>query len=84
MSSKTGKYTFAKKELLKIVAAIVVLAMVSAVYYFHIRKESLRIAEKRANSTLKNTEMMISIRGVLLFQRPSPISAALFGHLHPS
>ncbi|MCR4738071.1 MAG: SpoIIE family protein phosphatase [Bacteroidales bacterium] len=62
MSSKTGKYTFAKKELLKIVAAIVVLAMVSAVYYFHIRKESLRIAEKRANSTLKNTEMMISIR----------------------
>ena len=62
MSSKTGKYAFAKKELLKIVAAIVVLAMVSATYYFHIRKESLRIAEKRADSTLKNAEMMISIR----------------------
>ena len=62
MSSLINKYAFAKKELLKIIIAIAVLALVSVVYYFHIRQEALHVAEKRAEATLKNTEMMIHIR----------------------
>lgn len=62
MSALTNKYTFAKKEILKIISAIAVLALVSVFYYFHIRKEALHVAGKRAEATLKNTEMMIHIR----------------------
>ena len=62
MSALTNKYAFAKKEILKIISAIAVLALVSVFYYFHIRKEALHVAGKRAEATLKNTEMMIHIR----------------------
>ena len=58
----SSKYQLAKKELLKIFAAVFALAIVSVAYYFHIRQESLLLAGKRAESTLKNTEMMILIR----------------------
>ena len=56
------KYQFAKKELLKIFIAVAALIIVSVFYYFHIRKDALFVAGKRAESTLKNTEMMILIR----------------------
>ena len=62
MSSLINKYAFAKKELLKIFVAVIALAIVSVVYYFHIRQEALFVAGKRAESTLKNAEMMIHIR----------------------
>ena len=62
MSALINKYAFAKKEILKILSAIAVLALVSVFYYFHIRKEALHVAGKRAEATLKNTEMMIHIR----------------------
>ncbi|MBO7446254.1 MAG: SpoIIE family protein phosphatase [Bacteroidales bacterium] len=62
MSNSPNKYSLANKELLKIVCAISALIIVSLIYYFHIRKESLYIAGKRAESTLKNTEMTIHIR----------------------
>ena len=62
MSFLINKYAFAKKELLKIFAAVIALAIVSVVYYFHIRQEALLLAGKRAESTLKNAEMMIHIR----------------------
>ena len=56
------KYQFAKKEILKIFIAIAALMIVSLIYYFHIRQEALFVAGKRAESTLKNTEMTILIR----------------------
>lgn len=59
---KDNKYQFAKKELLKILAAVSVLMLVSLFYYFHIRSEVLSMAERRAESTLKNTERMILLR----------------------
>ena len=61
MPALTNKYAFAKKEILKIISAIAVLALVSVFYYFHIRQEALHIAGKRAEATLKNAEMMIQI-----------------------
>lgn len=60
--SITDKYAFAKKELLKILAAVIALMIVSLIYYFHIRQEALFVAGKRAESTLKNAEMTILIR----------------------
>ena len=62
MSFLINKYQFAKKELLKISTAVVALMLVSVIYYFHIRQEALVLAGKRAESTLKNAEMMIHIR----------------------
>lgn len=56
------KYQFAKKEVLKIIIALSALMIVSLIYYFHIRQEALFVAGKRAEATLKNTEMTISIR----------------------
>ena len=53
---------FVRKELLKIFIAIFTLMLVSAAYYFYIRKEALRIAEKRAELTLESTERMILVR----------------------
>ena len=61
MSSIIDKYAFAKKELLKIFAAVLSLTLVSLVYYFHIRQEALHVAERHAEATLKNIEMMIHI-----------------------
>jgi serine phosphatase RsbU (regulator of sigma subunit) len=62
MLSFKDKYQFAKKEILKIFIAIAALMIVSLIYYFHIRQEALFVAGKRAESTLKNAEMMIHIR----------------------
>ena len=62
MLSFKDKYQFAKKEVLKIIIALAALMIVSLIYYFHIRQEALFVAGKRAEATLKNTEMTISIR----------------------
>ena len=62
MAKFIDKYAFAKKELLKILAAVIALAIVSVAYYFYIRREALHSAEKRAEITLKNTESMILVR----------------------
>ena len=57
-----SKYQFAKKELLKMFIAILVLALVSVAYYFYIRREALHTAGRRAELTLQNTERTIHIR----------------------
>ena len=62
MLSFKDKYLFVKKELLTIIIALVALMIVSLIYYFHIRKEALFVAGKRAEATLKNTEMTILVR----------------------
>ena len=62
MSDKINKQTFAKRELLKIFVAISMLLVCSVIYYFYMRKDALRLAEKRAEATLMGTEKMILIR----------------------
>ena len=57
-----SKKNFARNELLKIFIAISVLLVCSVLYYFYIRKEALRMAEKRAELTLESTERMILVR----------------------
>ena len=62
MSSTTNKYRFAQKELLKMFIVIFALMLVSVAYYFYIRKEALKVAEKRAELTLQGTERTILVR----------------------
>ena len=62
MLSSKNKYRFADKEFLKILVAIVALMIASVAYYFYIRHEALRIAEKRAEITLQDSERLIQAR----------------------
>ena len=61
MKASNIKKEFARKELLKILVAISVLMLGCAIYYFYIRKDALRSAERRAEFTLKNTERIILV-----------------------
>lgn len=60
MSYPIDKYQFAKKELLKILIAVLVLILVGIKYYFYIRKQEVRSVEKRVEMTLKNAEASIN------------------------
>ena len=62
MLSSKNKYRFADKEFLKILVAIVALMIASVAYYFYIRHEALRIAEKRSEITLQDSERLIQAR----------------------
>ena len=62
MPSSRDKYSFEKKELLKIFIAISMLLLASVAYYFYIRKDALRSAEQRAELTLHGIEKMILAR----------------------
>ncbi len=59
MADKKEKFLFVKKEIPKISIALILLTMACVAYYFYLRSEATRSAEKRAGAILQISERMI-------------------------